>query len=368
MKNSEQMVMDDGHGQSMLVTVSSGPEVDLLGTVVATTPGGGATYSPYIGAIVDLAKEMENLHTAQYQYIPALALPQKEQLNLKLNNPPSFHKPMSVLSWKVVAPDDIQAKVSLADADPGTATLAIKQYGLTKPIEIPVHTYAEEGHLDQFTIHAGEKQGSLRGARLDLVASLDLNGTHFLPASLTRVEKLDELSLLAQDAPTSGFEEEQKVTAKVTLKDGRTGLSHVYVAQQESLGTRWFTRGVRDLGKQHFQMAVAELRTALLYSRDPGGGAARRGTKRRSLCLPGQPVETREPENGQVNLELARIAAQKGDTAQALRYYHNAIYATWPGDQGSLGAGALVLLSGKLQALPVFDAAHLTRAGRREWK
>jgi tetratricopeptide (TPR) repeat protein len=41
----------------------------------------------------------------------------------------------------------------------------------------------------------------------------------------------------------------------------------------------------------------------------------------------------REPENGQVNLELARIAAQKRQTDQALRYYHNAIYATWPGDQ-----------------------------------
>jgi hypothetical protein len=41
----------------------------------------------------------------------------------------------------------------------------------------------------------------------------------------------------------------------------------------------------------------------------------------------------REPENGLVNLELARIAAQKGDTEQALRYYHNAIYAVWPGDQ-----------------------------------
>ena len=41
----------------------------------------------------------------------------------------------------------------------------------------------------------------------------------------------------------------------------------------------------------------------------------------------------REPENGHVNLELARIAAQKGETEQALRYYNNAIYATWPGDQ-----------------------------------
>jgi len=42
----------------------------------------------------------------------------------------------------------------------------------------------------------------------------------------------------------------------------------------------------------------------------------------------------REPENGSVNLELARIAADKEDTEQTLRYYHNAIYATWPGDQG----------------------------------
>jgi tetratricopeptide (TPR) repeat protein len=34
-----------------------------------------------------------------------------------------------------------------------------------------------------------------------------------------------------------------------------------------------------------------------------------------------------------VNLELARIAAQKREIEKALRYYHNAIYATWPGDQ-----------------------------------
>jgi hypothetical protein len=41
----------------------------------------------------------------------------------------------------------------------------------------------------------------------------------------------------------------------------------------------------------------------------------------------------REPENGLVNLELARIAVQRADTERALRYYHNAIYAIWPGDQ-----------------------------------
>jgi tetratricopeptide (TPR) repeat protein len=40
----------------------------------------------------------------------------------------------------------------------------------------------------------------------------------------------------------------------------------------------------------------------------------------------------REPENGAVNLELARIYAQKQDITQALRYYHDAIYAVWQTD------------------------------------
>ena len=61
----------------------------------------------------------------------------------------------------------------------------------------------------------------LKGARLDLVASLEVNGAHFLPASLTRVGKLDELESLAKSVPTAGFQEEQKLTTQVNLKDGR---------------------------------------------------------------------------------------------------------------------------------------------------
>ena len=38
---------------------------------------------------------------------------------------------------------------------------------------------------------------------------------------LTRVGKLDELSLLAKNVPASGFQEEQKLTTQVNLKDGR---------------------------------------------------------------------------------------------------------------------------------------------------
>jgi tetratricopeptide (TPR) repeat protein len=118
-----------------------------------------------------------------------------------------------------------------------------------------------------------------------------------------------------------------------------TALSRIYEAQQESLGNRWFTRGAVDLKQAHFESAVAEFRSALLYSRDSyiyqlNLAEALVGLKRtaeaRAYFIN---LWDREPENGLVNLELARIAAEKGETEQALRYYHNAIYATWPGDQ-----------------------------------
>jgi tetratricopeptide (TPR) repeat protein len=120
---------------------------------------------------------------------------------------------------------------------------------------------------------------------------------------------------------------------------GVSGLSRIYHAQQESLGQRWFTRGTLDLKEQRYQRAVSEFRTALLYSRDNYAyqlnlAQALIGLKRTSEAYAYLiNLWELEPENGLVNLELARIAAQKSDTEQPLRYYHNAIYATWPGDQ-----------------------------------
>jgi tetratricopeptide (TPR) repeat protein len=38
------------------------------------------------------------------------------------------------------------------------------------------------------------------------------------------------------------------------------------------------------------------------------------------------------PEDPQINLELARLAAVRRDVTEALRFYHNALYATWPLD------------------------------------
>lgn len=119
-----------------------------------------------------------------------------------------------------------------------------------------------------------------------------------------------------------------------------TGLSRLYHAQQESLGTRWFTRGVADLRVQRYDRAVIEFRAALVYSRDNYSyqlnlAEALLGQKRTDEAYAYLiNLWERQPENGLVNLELARIAAQKGETEQALRYYHNAIYSAWPDKEG----------------------------------
>ncbi len=96
-KNSGQLVLDDAHTQSMVAMLTSETSVDLL-TQISNTPRiAGSTYDPYIGAIVDVVRILESAHTAKYQYIPALALPDGDSLNLKLNNPPSFRDPKSVI-------------------------------------------------------------------------------------------------------------------------------------------------------------------------------------------------------------------------------------------------------------------------------
>jgi tetratricopeptide (TPR) repeat protein len=117
-----------------------------------------------------------------------------------------------------------------------------------------------------------------------------------------------------------------------------TGLSRIYYAQQQFLGNRWFARGTADLKARRFEAAVAEFRNALVYSRDNYSyqlnlAEALLGLQRTneaySYLLS---LWERQPENGTVNLELARIFARNGDRDNAVRYYHNAIYAIWNED------------------------------------
>jgi hypothetical protein len=382
-QNTDQLVLDDGHSQSMVAALTSGSGSDLVGQLSTTRLAGGGAYSPYVGVVVDLAKMMESFRTPQYRYIPALALPYKDELNLKLNNPPSFRKPMSVMvvslpaveaaqlpplrpvdshqgfclekpslllaaegapiafstdyahsivlhvtdksgrsvdlpatadaarggfsiathdvaadkldgevkgtlrgswgfdsfegpayrlqnahsakwtvasadesalvvgredtihfksdaascvesivlkseqgkslnpTWTSPKADEVEVKVPLKDESPGKLTMQVKQYGAAKVDEVDLRSYFEAARLDKLAIHAGDRQAQLIGTRLDEVAATDLNGIRFSPAGLARVDNEDQLGLSTEAADISPLHSGDKITASVTLKDGR---------------------------------------------------------------------------------------------------------------------------------------------------
>ena len=96
-QSGSQTLLDDGHGQTMADTLNNSANSDLIYQASNTRFAGDGLYSAYVGAIVDLVRITSTLHTAQYQYIPAIAFPDHESLNLRLNTAPSFHNPKSVI-------------------------------------------------------------------------------------------------------------------------------------------------------------------------------------------------------------------------------------------------------------------------------
>ena len=94
---SEGMVLDDANAQGLVSQIANGSTLDLVNRLSSTSVAGGGAYSAYVGAVVDTAKILSSLHTAHFQYIPALALPTADALNLRLNIPPSFRNPKSVV-------------------------------------------------------------------------------------------------------------------------------------------------------------------------------------------------------------------------------------------------------------------------------
>jgi len=383
-QNTDQLVLDDAHSETMVGTLTSGANSDLLAQISSTPTAHGGYYSPYVGAVVDVVRILGTAHTAQYQYIPALSVPKENEMNLRLNNPPSFRNPKSVIvialplikpfavpplkavdptqefcankpalllpgdgaplvfatelahaftlqvesksgeqislpakpdamrggfeidtkglrasdfdgevtgilrgswgfqsfdgphyrlrmaragqwivaskdasalivgredtlhlqspdaccvsevkvkdeqgkasnaEWKIAKQDELEVKVPLQKASAGSLTMMIQKYGLHDADEIPLHTYAEAGRLDSFSIHAGDAEGVLKGTRLDQVSSLELKDEQFAPGAVTRANQQDELKLTMHDTSAAAmFHAGDAMVARVTLKDGR---------------------------------------------------------------------------------------------------------------------------------------------------
>ncbi len=155
-RNPDNLVLDDGHSQSMVTALASGPNSDLAGAMSATPIMGGGLYSAYVGAVVDLTRVLGNLHNASYVYIPALALPKGEQMNLRLNNPPSFRKPMSVIVVGLPAAEAAQLPpLRAVNAD---QVLCLQKQPLVLPVEgAPLVFSSSIAH--DFFLHVPTKDG-----------------------------------------------------------------------------------------------------------------------------------------------------------------------------------------------------------------
>jgi Flp pilus assembly protein TadD len=76
---------------------------------------------------------------------------------------------------------------------------------------------------------------------------------------------------------------------------------------------------VKNRNNKPYELALAG---ALMRTHDDDGA--------RSVLLA---LRETAPEDPDVNLELARLAAGSHDVTSALRFYHNALYAPWPSEQ-----------------------------------
>lgn len=96
-QSSAPVLLSDGHGQSVAEALSSGASSDFINAASTTQAAGAGIYSAYVGTVIDLVHLVTLMRTAQYQYIPGLTFPHDSTLDLKLNAPPSFNNPKTVI-------------------------------------------------------------------------------------------------------------------------------------------------------------------------------------------------------------------------------------------------------------------------------
>ena len=189
--HTEGLVLDDANTQGMITQLANGAAGDLMNQLSYAPMAGAGLYSPYVGAILDTVRILSSLHTAHFQYIPALALPQKDTLNLRLNFPPSFRDPKSVvvIALPPVGPSKppplhpVDPNQDFCAEKPGVSlladgaplvfatqlahSLALHIETASGPIELPVTADPAMGGLvfqhDPGKLPGGELTGVLRG-------------------------------------------------------------------------------------------------------------------------------------------------------------------------------------------------------------
>jgi len=146
-----------------------------------------------------------------------------------------------------------------------------------------------------------------------------------------------------------------------------------FSANEQARGRRLYAQAQSDLNAGESDRAIEELRAALSCDRSNPQyqlslGRALRDTGRLDEAQSYlESLWERSPEDGTINLALARVATKRGSIEDALRYYHNAMYGVWGVDadvnrrkarielvQFLLQKGALEQARSELLSLAVF--------------
>jgi tetratricopeptide (TPR) repeat protein len=103
-----------------------------------------------------------------------------------------------------------------------------------------------------------------------------------------------------------------------------------------SNAAQWYARGEELLRTGHIDEAIAAFRRATVRNRDDRTYVL---ALARALVIKGDydaaagllaRIRESAPEDAQINLDLAHVAAAREDVSEAVRYFHDALYASWP--------------------------------------
>jgi hypothetical protein len=163
--------------------------------------------------------------------------------------------------WSKGKTNELEVKLPLEHAQPGPLTLLVTQYGASGPQPLALQAFSDAGRLDGFDIRVGDAQGTLKGSRLDQVASLLMKGAVFVPGTLSSEHASDELLLQAKDPLAADLlKEGDTPTARVMLKDGRSfDIAATVLAPRPSVSL--LTRSVEpaaSAGDSHIDLAASD--------------------------------------------------------------------------------------------------------------
>jgi hypothetical protein len=306
-QNSEGMVLDDANAQSLVGQLVNGSTLDLMNQISSTALAGGGLYSPYVGAVVDMAKILSSLHTAHFQYIPALALPKADSLNLRLNMPPSFRNPMSVV---VVALPSIGAArpEPLHPVNPEEDFCALKP-GLVLPAEgAPLAFATELAHDLVLHVEPVDARVDAKGQTVDIPVGVDAERGGLVPSE--KIPALPDGELRGEVRGKWGFDDwEGPQFQLVTAQPGKWSVN---AADQSALVV-----GRDDTIELDGQTSDCVEKLAATIDEDPAVTLAWKSPKPDEIEVT---IPLKEAGPGPVNLEVNEFGLAKPDRVRMVAY------------------------------------------------